>query len=34
MIDQLLQLDRHFFYIINHGLSNPFFDWLMSYNFV
>ncbi|EHQ29035.1 phosphatase PAP2 family protein [Mucilaginibacter paludis] len=29
MIDQLLQLDRHFFYIINHGLSNPFFDWLM-----
>ena len=25
----LLQLDRHLFYIINHDLTNPFFDWLM-----
>lgn len=29
MLDQLLQLDRHLFHIINHDLSNPFFDWLM-----
>jgi membrane-associated phospholipid phosphatase len=28
-MDQLLQLDKHLFYMINHGLSNPFFDWLM-----
>ena len=29
MPDQLLQLDRHLFYLINHDLSNPFFDWVM-----
>lgn len=29
MPEQLLQLDRHLFYFINHDLSNPFFDWLM-----
>jgi len=27
--DQLLQLDRHLFYLINHDLANPFFDWIM-----
>ncbi|RYE21959.1 MAG: phosphatase PAP2 family protein [Sphingobacteriales bacterium] len=31
MPDQLLQFDRHLFYLINHGLSNGFFDWLMPY---
>ncbi|HAL82143.1 MAG TPA: phosphatase PAP2 family protein [Mucilaginibacter sp.] len=31
MPDQLLQLDRHLFYFINHDLSNPFFDWIMPY---
>jgi membrane-associated phospholipid phosphatase len=29
MPDQLLQLDRHLFYWINHDLTNAFFDWLM-----
>jgi membrane-associated phospholipid phosphatase len=29
MLNQLLQLDRYLFHIINHDLSNPFFDWLM-----
>jgi membrane-associated phospholipid phosphatase len=31
MPPELLQLDRHLFYFINHDLSNPFFDWLMPY---
>src|SRR5471030_2411972 len=31
MPDQLLQLDRHLFYFINHDLANPFFDWIMPY---
>jgi membrane-associated phospholipid phosphatase len=29
MPDQLLQFDRHLFYLINHDLANPFFDWIM-----
>ena len=29
MPDFLLNLDRHLFYLINHQLSNPFFDFLM-----
>ena len=29
MLQQLLQFDRHLFYAINYGMSNPFFDWLM-----
>ncbi len=31
MPDQLLQLDRHLFYFINHDMANPFFDWIMPY---
>jgi membrane-associated phospholipid phosphatase len=31
MPDQLLQLDRHLFYFINHDLTNPFFDWIMPW---
>jgi len=31
MPDFLLQLDRHLFYLINHDLSNPFFDWIMPW---
>ena len=31
MFDQLIQFDEHLFSAINHGLSNPFFDWLMPY---
>lgn len=31
MPDQLLQLDRHLFYFINHDLANPLFDWVMPY---
>lgn len=31
MPDQLLQLDRHLFYFINHDLANPFFDLVMPY---
>ena len=31
MPDQLLQLDRHLFHLINHALANPFFDWIMPY---
>ena len=31
MPDQLLQLDRHLFYFINHDLANPFFDVVMPY---
>jgi len=31
MPDQLLQLDRHLFYFINHDLANPFFDWIMPF---
>ncbi len=29
MLNQLLQFDRHLFYLINNGLSNSVFDWLM-----
>jgi len=29
MPHQLIEFDRHLFYLINSGLSNPFFDWLM-----
>jgi len=29
MTDWLLQLDKHLFYLINHDLSNPVFDWLL-----
>jgi len=29
MIDQLKQLDHHLFYLVNHGMGNSFFDWLM-----
>ncbi|OOQ61047.1 phosphatase PAP2 family protein [Mucilaginibacter pedocola] len=29
MPEFLLQLDRHLFYFINHGLANAFFDWIM-----
>ncbi len=31
MPDHLLQLDRYIFYLINHDLANPVFDWLMPY---
>jgi membrane-associated phospholipid phosphatase len=31
MPDQLLQLDRHLFYFVNHTLTNPFFDLVMPY---
>ena len=31
MHDQLLQLDRHLFYLINHDLANPFFDRIMPW---
>jgi membrane-associated phospholipid phosphatase len=31
MPDQLLQLDRHLFYFINHDLTNPFFDLIMPW---
>jgi membrane-associated phospholipid phosphatase len=29
MPEQLLQFDRHLFHIINYGMTNPFFDWIM-----
>lgn len=29
MLEQLIQFDQNLFFAINHGLSNPFFDWLM-----
>ncbi|WP_448698461.1 phosphatase PAP2 family protein [Mucilaginibacter sp. AW1-3] len=29
MIEQLKQLDHHLFYLVNHGMGNSFFDWLM-----
>jgi undecaprenyl-diphosphatase len=29
MIDQLVQLDKQLFHMVNHGLTNPVFDWLM-----
>lgn len=29
MLEHLLQFDRHLFYLINHDMANPFFDWLM-----
>jgi len=31
MLHQLIQLDRHLFYFINHDLSNPFFDAIMPW---
>ncbi|SDM10154.1 undecaprenyl-diphosphatase [Daejeonella rubra] len=29
MLEQLIQFDQNLFFAINHGLNNPFFDWLM-----
>jgi len=29
MLDTLIHFDQQLFFAINHGLSNPFFDWLM-----
>lgn len=29
MLEQLINLDKEWFAIINQGLSNPFFDWLL-----
>ena len=29
MFEQIIQFDQYLFFAINHGLSNPFFDWLM-----
>lgn len=29
MLETLLHFDQQLFFAINHGLSNPFFDWLM-----
>jgi membrane-associated phospholipid phosphatase len=29
MLDKLIHLDQQLFFAINHGLRNPFFDWLM-----
>lgn len=29
MHEQIIQFDQNLFFAINHGLSNPFFDWLM-----
>lgn len=29
MPEQLLQFDRHLFHLINYGMTNPFFDWIM-----
>ncbi|WP_179413591.1 phosphatase PAP2 family protein [Mucilaginibacter sp. E4BP6] len=31
MLEQLLQFDRHLFHIINYGMTNPFFDWIMPW---
>jgi membrane-associated phospholipid phosphatase len=31
MFDQLIQFDRHLFYIINHDWANPFFDQVMPW---
>ena len=31
MLNQLLALDRQLFYVINHDLANPFFDWIMPW---
>jgi len=31
MPEQLLQFDRHLFHIINYGMTNPFFDWIMPW---
>ncbi|MGB4774751.1 MAG: phosphatase PAP2 family protein [Daejeonella sp.] len=31
MPEQLAELDRNLFFAINHGLANPFFDWLMPW---
>jgi membrane-associated phospholipid phosphatase len=29
MIDQIKQFDHHLFYLVNQGMGNGFFDWLM-----
>jgi membrane-associated phospholipid phosphatase len=29
MLQPILQFDKHLFYLVNNGLSNAFFDWLM-----
>jgi len=29
MIEHLKQFDHHLFYLVNHGMGNGFFDWLM-----
>lgn len=29
MLEKIIQFDQNLFFAINHGLSNPFFDWLM-----
>lgn len=29
MLEQIIQIDKDFFLMINQGLSNPFFDWLL-----
>lgn len=29
MFEQIIQFDQNLFFTINHGLSNPVFDWLM-----
>jgi undecaprenyl-diphosphatase len=29
MFHQLIQFDKHLFFLVNKGLSNSFFDWLM-----
>ncbi|HVS92596.1 MAG TPA: phosphatase PAP2 family protein [Mucilaginibacter sp.] len=29
MLEHLVQFDRHLFHVINHGLANAVFDWLM-----
>lgn len=31
MLEQINQIDQNLFFAVNHGLSNPFFDWLMPY---
>jgi undecaprenyl-diphosphatase len=30
-MEELLNFDKHLFKLINNGLSNPFFDWLMPW---
>ena len=29
MFEHLIQFDHHLFYLVNHDMANPFFDWLM-----